>query len=69
MSFWSPNIERRGRLARGITALVLLAAAVILWRADIAVWPWVVGVSGLFVLFEAVRGWCLLRACKIRTPM
>jgi hypothetical protein len=25
--------------------------------------------SGLFVLFEAIRGWCVLRACGIRTRL
>ena len=26
-------------------------------------------VAGLFAIFEAVRGWCFLRACGIRTKL
>jgi hypothetical protein len=25
--------------------------------------------AGLFVLFEALRGWCILRACGIKTRL
>jgi uncharacterized membrane protein len=31
---------------------------------------WVIGVlagSGIFALYEALRGWCVLRACGIKT--
>jgi hypothetical protein len=55
-------------MLRGASALAMLTGAFLLWREGVAVWPWVLGASGLFVLFEAVRGWCLLRACKIKTP-
>lgn len=68
MNFWSSNIDRKGRLLRGASALAMLIGAFLLWLGGVAVWPWVLGASGLFVLFEAVRGWCLLRACKIKTP-
>ena len=32
---------------------------------------WLSGVLtgvGVFVLFEALRGWCVLRACGVKTP-
>jgi len=29
----------------------------------------VLAVSGGFVLFEALRGWCVLRACGIKTRL
>lgn len=36
-------------------------------------WRWiavaVLTLMGLFQLFEARRGWCVVRACGIRTPL
>lgn len=64
--FFARNISNRGRLIRGLGAVVLLAAA----GFGFAVSAWlgvVLLVSGLFVAFEAVHGWCFLRACGIRT--
>jgi hypothetical protein len=64
--FLSPNIDTRGRLVRGITAMLLLLAAIILIpyvrRLALAL-----ALLGLFVLFEASSGWCALRACGIKT--
>jgi hypothetical protein len=64
--FWSPNLERKGRRVRGGGALALLVAAAVvagesLWAAGIF------AAAGGFSLFEAVRGWCLLRACGLKT--
>jgi hypothetical protein len=28
----------------------------------------VMAAGGGFMIFEALRGWCVLRACKIKTP-
>jgi uncharacterized membrane protein YedE/YeeE len=28
---------------------------------------WLLMLAGLFALFEAVRGWCIVRACGIKT--
>jgi hypothetical protein len=25
--------------------------------------------AGIFMIFEAARGWCLARACGLKTPM
>jgi len=25
--------------------------------------------TGVFLLFEALLGWCVLRACRIKTPL
>jgi hypothetical protein len=65
---FSPNIDPRGRLARAITAMLLLLAAILLLphRRRVAL---VLAISGLFVLFEAWRGWCALRACGIKTKL
>lgn len=68
MSFFRPNIETKGRLVRGISALLLLIGAVVAFRPL----PWL-GVtlllSAAFVGYEALRGWCFLRACGIKTKL
>jgi hypothetical protein len=61
------NIDTTGRVARGgISVLLLLVAAVLLpqsrWLAAAFL------VAGLFSLFEAVRGWCAIRACGFKLP-
>jgi len=36
----------------------------------VSVWLGVVlAVLGVFVLFEALRGWCVMRACGIKTRL
>jgi hypothetical protein len=66
--FFQPNIGNKGRVARGLCGVALFAGA---WFAlDLSVWlGLVLGVCGGFVLFEALRGWCVLRACRIRTKL
>jgi hypothetical protein len=62
------NIGNTGRLARGLCALALLAGAG--WGFVVSAWLGAsLGVAGIFVLFEALRGWCALRACGIRTRL
>jgi hypothetical protein len=66
--FFSRNISFQGRMARGVLGTILLIAGILM--ADFTLWvclPLVI--VGLFVLFEAVRGWCLARACGIRTKL
>jgi hypothetical protein len=63
--FFSPNIGFHGRMARGVVGALLLIAGIIM--ADFKLWICLVLVGlGLFAIFEAVRGWCLARACRIR---
>lgn len=66
--FFARNIDRRGRIARGVLGVGLLAGAAFasaqsLWLAI------VLAVAGLFGLFEALRGWCAARACGIKTKL
>lgn len=72
----TPNIERRGRIARAVTGTLCVAGGVLTaWLA----WPespgmrWTVAgaliAAGAFQWFEAKRGWCVMRACGVRTPM
>ncbi len=65
---FSPNIDNKGRLLRGTLALLLLIGA----GFGFATAPWlglVLAASGALLLFEALRGWCALRACGIKTRL
>jgi apolipoprotein N-acyltransferase len=64
--FFSRNIEREGRVSRAWTALFLFVAAGVAFC--FSVWAGaILGVAALFTLIEAWRGWCVLRACGIKT--
>ena len=66
--FFSRNISNTGRLVRALGALALLLGAG--FGFFVSVWLGaVLAVSGVFVLFEALRGWCVLRACGLRTRL
>ncbi len=65
---FSRNIDNRGRWLRATIALLLFVAAG--FGLAVALWlGLVLAVSGAFVLFEALRGWCALRACGIKTRL
>lgn len=67
-AWFTPNIGGAGRIARGITALLLLAGAYFAWQP--MRWLGILLLaSAAFVAFEALRGWCVVRACGIRTRM
>jgi hypothetical protein len=64
--FFSPNLTSSGRALRGVTGVALITAGLLLSAPG----RWIclsLVISGGFVLYEAVRGWCFLRACGIRT--
>jgi len=64
--FWKRNIGSRGRLARGVIGGLSLIAGIIL--ADYKLWLCLVLVGfGLLGIVEAMSGWCIVRACGIRT--
>ena len=66
MSFFSPNLSRGGRFLRGAGSAVLGIAAALTWPHSTLAGIALAG-SALFVGIEALRGWCVLRACGIRT--
>jgi hypothetical protein len=65
-SFLRPNLEPKGRLIRGVGAAAL-ALAGLLMLFKLALLGIVLLVSAAFVAFEALRGWCVLRACGLKT--
>ena len=66
--FFSRNIDHKGRIVRGLGGLALLVGAV--FGLSVSLWLGLALIgSGLFVAFEALRGWCALRACGIKTKL
>jgi hypothetical protein len=65
---FASNIGKSGRIFRGsLAALLLLAglyAVTELWWLGLILLS-----SGGFALFEALRGWCIMRACGIKTRL
>jgi hypothetical protein len=66
--FFLPNLETRGRLVRGIGGILFVAGGVALCGVNLVV-SVILIISGGFMLFEAVRGWCVMRACGIKTKL
>jgi membrane-bound ClpP family serine protease len=66
--FFKPNINQRGRRARGVIGTICLISGII--TVDFVLWAGLIlVVAGLFAIYEAMRGWCLARACGIRTKI
>ena len=66
--FFAPNITRLGRILSAVWGLALAITGVLLWARS----KWICLVlvaSGAFALYEAVRGWCIMRACGIKTKL
>ena len=66
--FFAPNIDREGRLVRGLMGLALLIGAAFSIRESVWLGA-VLAAIGAFGIFEALRGWCLARACGIKTKL
>ena len=65
---FSRNIDNPGRLVRGLGALVLLVGAGFGFTASVWLGLGLLA-EGVFVGFEALRGWCVMRACGIKTRL
>jgi hypothetical protein len=71
------NIDSRGKMARLVWGLLLVAAGVamlLMWAlptGSILAWSLTVVAlaGGAFAVFEARAGWCALRAMGIKTPL
>jgi hypothetical protein len=66
--FFSRNIGFQGRMVRGVIGAILLIAGIMVSDFYLGIALPLVAVA-LFVLFEAVRGWCFARACGIKTKL
>ena len=67
-NFFMPNITRLGRIVRAVWGLALVIAGVLLWARSM--WICLVLLAlGAFALYEAARGWCVMRACGIKTKL
>ena len=63
---FSRNIDNKGRLIRGLGALALFVSAG--FGFGTSMWlGMALLASGVFVAFEALHGWCALRACGFKT--
>ncbi len=66
--FFRPNLDRHGRMARGVIGALCLIAGIVV--VDYVFWLGIVlVVAGLFAIFESVSKWCVLRACGIKTKL
>jgi hypothetical protein len=61
-----PNIDWRGRVIRGVLGIFLVVAGIFILVSGrwfgLALIP-----DGGFCFFEAARGWCVMRACGVKT--
>lgn len=64
--FFAANLDGRGRLIRGTLGAALVIAGVVVCNYQLVAAIALI-VSGGFCLFEAVRGWCVMRACGVKT--
>lgn len=71
------NIDNRGRVVRAVYGIILVLTSIALgyfWALPAqTIWPWTVAAlcfaAGAFGLFEARRGWCVMRAMGFKTPL
>ncbi|MBL9147898.1 MAG: hypothetical protein JNM94_04320 [Phycisphaerae bacterium] len=71
------NIDARGKAVRLVAGSVVEAIGFLLaalWFTNVLpAWAGIVGgiavVSGLFMIFEGLAGWCAIRALGFKTPV
>lgn len=63
-----PNLDLRGRVVRGMVAAVVIGVAAGMARSH-PLPAAGMAAAGLFIAFEAARGWCVVRGCGLRTPL
>lgn len=68
MSFFKSNIDSTGRILRGSFSFILLLLAFASWSYNVSpLLTLILLISSLFTAFEALKGWCIARACGIKT--
>ena len=66
--FFLPNITRAGRIVRAVWGIGLIVGGLLLWKRS--AWLCFLLVAfGVFAIYEAFRGWCIMRACGIKTKL
>lgn len=65
--FWQKNIDGTGRAWRAVVAVLFLGATIAALVEGWTIFAVLFGISSAFCAFEAVRGWCVMRACGIKT--
>ncbi len=63
---FSPNIGRTGRILRGAWGVLMLVLAWFAWDHSI-IGAVVLILLGLLGLWQARSGWCVARACGVKT--
>jgi hypothetical protein len=67
-NFFARNIDRTGRIVRAVWGIALIVAGALI--ASRSGWACCFLVAfGVFAFYEAARGWCLMRACGIKTKL
>jgi hypothetical protein len=67
--FFRPNLAAKGRWVRGGMGLLLLLGSGALLLAGWLVPGALLLLGGVFTIVEALRGWCVLRACGLKTRL
>jgi len=66
--FFAPNIDRPGRIVRAAWGVAMLIGAV--FASRYAWWASAILLAfAALAFYEATRGWCLVRACGIKTKI
>jgi hypothetical protein len=65
--FFTRNLTTTGRLVRFGLGCGFFAGAAAAWFAEFRWLAGLLGVGGAFIWFEAARGWCVARACGVKT--
>ena len=63
---YSPNIDRTGRIVRAVWGVLMLVLAGFTWSHSL-LGAIVLGLLGILGLWQAKRGWCVARACGLKT--
>jgi hypothetical protein len=66
--FFAPNLSNQGRWVRAAWGVALIILGLLISAPGRWICFALVAAGG-FALYEAVRGWCVVRACGIKTKL